>query len=113
MFERIATAKLKLLTIVASSELQDRIVECLREAGAGGYTIGLTSGGGLHGARIRGLWDTGNVRIESLVSADIAEHVLEHVVRDYAELSVIAFVQDVEAVPREHFVNPQRGPHFR
>ena len=113
MFERIATAKVKLVTIIASSELQDRIIENLREAGAGGYTIGRASGGGLHGPRVRGLWDTGNVRIESLVTTEVAERVLEHVAQAYADLSVIAFAQDVEAVPREQFLKPSRGPRLR
>ena len=113
MFERIATAKVKLVTIIASSELQDRIIEDLRQAGAGGYTIARASGGGLHGPRMRGMWDTGNVRIESLVSADVAERVLEHVAEAYADLPFIAFAVDVEAVPAEHFLKPSRGPRLR
>jgi hypothetical protein len=113
MSERIATAKVKLVTIIASSELQDRIIEDLRQAGAGGYTIGRASGGGLHGPRLRGLWDTGNVRIESLVSTEVAERVLEQVEQAYGELSLIAFVQDVEAVPREQFLKPPRAPRLR
>jgi hypothetical protein len=113
MFERIATAQVKLVTIVASSELQDRIIEELREAGAGGYTIARTSGGGLHGPRVRGMWDTGNVRIETLVSAEIAERVLERVSHAFAELPLVAFAQDVEAVPREHFLEPPPGPRLR
>ncbi len=113
MFERIATAKVKLVTIIASSELQDRIIDHLREAGAGGYTIGRASGGGLHGPRVRGLWDTGNVRIESLVTNEVAEHVLERVAQAYSDLSVIAFAQDVEAVPRAQFLKPSRGPRLR
>jgi len=113
MFERIATAKVKLVTIIASSELQDRIIEDLREAGAGGYTITRASGGGLHGPRVRGIWDTGNVRIESLVSTDVAERVFEHITQAYADLPFTAFAVDVEAVPPEHFLKPSRGPRLR
>ena len=113
MSERIATAKVKLVTIVASSELQDRIIEDLREAGAGGYTITRASGGGLHGPRVRGIWDTGNVRIESLVSTEVAERVLGHITQAYADLPFVAFAVEVEAVPREHFRHPSRGPRLR
>ncbi|HTQ41136.1 MAG TPA: hypothetical protein VMI75_00170 [Polyangiaceae bacterium] len=113
MSEGIATAKVKLVTIIASSELQDRIIEDLREAGAGGYTIALASGGGLHGPRVRGIWDTGNVRIESLVSTEVAERVLERVATGYPDLSLIAFAQEVEAVPREHFLKSARAPRLR
>jgi hypothetical protein len=112
MVERIATAKVRLVTIIASSELQDRVIEDLREAGAGGYTIGRASGGGLHGPRVRGVFDSGNVRIESVVSGEVAERVLEHLAQAYAGLSLIAFTQDVEAVPREHFLRPSRGPRL-
>ncbi len=113
MFERIATAKVKLVTIIASSELQDRIIEDLRKVGAGGYTITRASGGGLHGPRVRGIWDTGNVRIESLMSTELAERVLEHVTQAYADLPFIAFAVDVEAMPPEHFHNPPRRSRLR
>jgi hypothetical protein len=113
MVGRIETAKVKLVTIIASSELQDRLIEDLREAGAGGYTITPASGGGTHGPRARGMWDTGNVRIESLMSAEVAERVLEHVAQGYPGLSLVAFAQDVEAVPREHFLEPSVAPRLR
>jgi nitrogen regulatory protein P-II 2 len=113
MSERIETAKVKLLTIIATSELQDRLIEVLRVAGAGGYTITRASGGGLHGPRLRGLWDTGNVRIESLVSTEVAERVLEQVAQGYAGLSLVAFAQDVDAVPHEKFLEPSRAPRLR
>ncbi len=113
MSEPITTGKVKLLTIIASSELQDRIIDDLRHAGAGGYTIAHASGGGLHGPRLRGMWDTGNVRIESLMSPETAQRVLEHVARAYADLSLIAFAQDVDAARPERFLKPSRGPRLR
>jgi hypothetical protein len=103
MPDPLETAKLKLVTIIASSELQERLIDDLRKLGARGYTVSQASGGGLHGPRQRGIWDTGNVRIETLVPADIAARVLDRVVRAYEGLSLVALMHDVEAVPRAHF----------
>ncbi len=108
MPEPVKTAKVKLVTIVASSELQDRMIDDLHRLGAGGYTISRASGGGLHGPRVRGVWDTGNIRIEALVSPETAARVLERVVHAYEGFSLVAFVQDVEAVPAEHFESPRQ-----
>jgi hypothetical protein len=103
MPEPLDMAKMKLVTVIASSELQERLIDDLRKLGARGYTVSQASGGGLHGPRQRGIWDTGNVRVETLVAADIAARVMDRVVRAYEGLSLVAFMHDVEAVPRSHF----------
>jgi hypothetical protein len=108
--EPLETAKIKLVTVIASSELQERLIADLRRLGASGYTISTTaSGGGLHGPRKRGILELGNVRIETLVPAEVAAAVLEQVIHGYDDLPLIAYMQDVEAVPREHFVKPPPG----
>jgi hypothetical protein len=104
MSHPLETAKIKLVTVIATSELEERLMGDLRKAGATGYTIsGVHSGWGSHGPRHRGMFDTGNVRIELLVSADVAKKLLEVIVAHYADMSLIAFAQDVEAVPRKNF----------
>jgi hypothetical protein len=104
----LETAKVKLVTVIASSEVQDRLVADMRKLGATGYTISMVSGGGAHGPRTRGWWDSGNVRIETLVAAEVAASILQKVANSYEELSIVAFMHDVEAVPREHFL---KAPH--
>jgi hypothetical protein len=106
MSHPLETAKIKLVTVIATSELEDRLMEDLRKAGATGYTISsVSSGGGSHGPRHRGMFDTGNLRIEMLVTPDVATKLLEVVVAHYKGMSLIAFAQDVEAVPRKNFVS--------
>jgi hypothetical protein len=105
----LQTAKVKLVTIIASSELQERLVDDLRTLGARGYTISTASGGGLHGPRKRGMWDTGNVRIETLVTDDVAGRILSRVTSAYKGLSLVAFMHDVEAVPDDHFARPPQS----
>lgn len=98
-------ANVKLVTIIGASELQDRLLDDVRSAGARGYTFAQVGGGGLHGPRRRGLWEVGNVRIELLVSREVATRVLAYVDKNYQGQSVIAFQQEVEAAPYEHFTH--------
>jgi len=97
------TAKVKLVTIVADFAAEERLITTLTALGASGYTLTRADGGGLHGVRRRGVVHAGNVRIETLVPADLAYKILEHIVREYHELDLIAYAHDVEAVPPEHF----------
>lgn len=97
------TAKVKLVTIITSSELLDRLTVALRALGADGYTSVVVNGRGRHGERTRNAFDSGNVRLETLVVPAVAETILEHVATQYSGFDVVAFTHDVEAVPRAHF----------
>ncbi len=99
----LETAKAKLVTIIASSELADRLADALAWLGAAGYTTDSVSGLGLHGKRRRNVFDPGNVRLETIVSPSVAEKLLEHVATEYAGFGIVAFAHDVEAVPKAHF----------
>jgi hypothetical protein len=95
-------AKARLVTIIGSSEFADRIADTLRSLGAGGYTRADVSGHGLHGPRKINAFDSGNVRIETIVRPAVAEKILEYVAKEYGGCE-IAFAHDVDAVPRSHF----------
>jgi nitrogen regulatory protein P-II 2 len=97
------TAKVKLVTIITSSELLDRLTVALRAIGADGYTTAVVNGHGHHGVRKRNAFDSGNVRLETLVSHAVAEKILEHVATQYSGFDIVAFSHEVEAVPRAHF----------
>jgi nitrogen regulatory protein PII len=97
------TAKIRVVTIVATAELQERLERDLLALGVSGLTIGKVDGRGSHGVRRAGLFDRANVRIETLVSRPIADKILQLVVTHYAGQECLAYVHDVEAVPKEHF----------
>jgi nitrogen regulatory protein PII len=99
----VDTAKAKLVTIIASSELVDRLEEDLLEFGAAGYTTVGASGRGRHGKRKRGAFDSGNIRLETIVRPALCERILEHLQKHYAESAMVAFAQDVEALPVARF----------
>jgi len=99
----VETARARLVTIISSSEFADRLAEMLRAIGAGGYTRVEVSGRGLHGPRKISAFDSGNARIETIVRPAIAEKILEHIANEYAGYEIIAFAQDVDAVPKAQF----------
>jgi nitrogen regulatory protein PII len=97
------TAKIRVVTIVATAELQERLEKDLWALGARGLTVGKVDGRGSHGVRRAGFLDRANVRLETLVTAPIADKILDCIVKQYAGQEIVAYAHDVEAVPAGHF----------
>lgn len=103
MADSVETASVKLVTIMAPVTLGDEIANELREMGVTGYTTSQANGWGKHGTRAFGLNDEPNIRIDTLVSAELARAILARIDVRAAEHGMVAFAQDAEAVPRRHF----------
>jgi len=103
MAAHLETAKIALVTIIAAGELLEGLKQSLRGDGASGYTVSLAAGYGVHGSREMGFLDIGNVRIEILLSRDRAHELLRRLAEEYADRGLVAFLHDVEAVPKRHF----------
>ncbi len=99
------TVPLKLVTIVAEPVLEDRIVTMLRSLGATGWTVTACHGEGSR--HIRASDPPGDaVRIETIVSAAVAERALERVAQDFfAHYAVIAWVSEVSVVRGDKYVS--------
>ncbi len=98
------TVSLKLLTIIADEALRKRLVDDVKKLGAKGYTIEKAYGEGEHGGRISA-WEGENIRLELLVSAELANKILEKLARDYFEkYSIIAYLSDAEVLRGEKFL---------
>ena len=98
------TTALKLVTIVAEAVLEDRLAREIKGLGARGYTITEARGSGSRGIRASE-WEGKNVRIETLVSPEVADRLLEHLAAHYFEhFAVVAFVENVEVVRGEKYV---------
>jgi hypothetical protein len=95
------TAKVKLVTIIAGSELQERLEADLKELGIRGFSLMRVDGYGVHGPRRHGLLGSGNVRFETLVRPEMGAKLMEHLTKLYKGWGLVAFMQDVEAVPHE------------
>ena len=103
MTDSFETAKVKLVTILASFEFGEQIADELRALGVSGYTKTKADGWGLHGSRQFGIVDGANVRIDILVGAELAQKILRVMVANFADQAMVAFSHDVEAVPIHHF----------
>ena len=96
--------RLKLVTLVAEPVLEERLSSKLRELGATGFTVTDSRGQGSRGIRASDVPGQG-VRLEAVVSAQVAEAILTHV-RDhyFPSYAVIAWVADVEVVRGDKYL---------
>lgn len=98
------TVPLKLVTIIAESVIEARITTDLRKKGARGFTVTQASGKGSRGIRVSDM-EAGNVKIESIVSPEVAEAILEHLQKTYFPYyAVIAYLENVEVVRGDKYV---------
>jgi hypothetical protein len=101
---RMNTVRLKLVTIIAEAVIEERLLDDLRRLGAKGYTILAAQGEGTRGIRASD-WEARNVRIETVVSAPVAEAILECLAREYFDRwAVIGYVSDVDVVRGDKYV---------
>lgn len=93
-----ARTPVRLVTIVAEAVLQASIVALLKEVGVAGYTIVEAAGEGSRGRRT-GEIPGDNVRVETLVAPDTADHLMAAVAdRWFADYAIVAWVVDAEVV---------------
>ena len=95
---------LKLVTIVAESLLEKRLVEEVKRLGAKGYTITPARGEGSRGIRSVD-WEGQNIRLETIVSGEGALRILQRLQEEYfPHYAVIAYVENVWVVRGEKYV---------
>ncbi|WP_337845418.1 transcriptional regulator [Thermus sp.] len=96
--------RLKLVTIVAESLLEKRLVEEIRRLGAKGYTITPARGEGSRGLRSAD-WEGQNIHLETIVSEEVALKILKKLQEDYfPHYAVIAYVENVEVVRGDKYI---------
>ncbi|MFQ3633380.1 P-II family nitrogen regulator [Roseiflexus sp.] len=93
----------RLVTIIAEPVLKDRLIHEIQALGAHGYTISEVHGEGTRGIHAS-QWQGGNVKIETIVSPEVAERIVEVVADQYfPNYAVIAYVIPVQVVRSEKF----------
>ncbi|ACO46683.1 hypothetical protein DEDE109153_16075 [Deinococcus deserti] len=98
------TVILRRVTVIAEALLEERLVRDLRRFGSRGHTISDVRGQGSRGVRASE-WEGRNVQLETIVSPQVAQALLEYLAATYFEhYAVIAYVQDVEVVRGEKYV---------
>lgn len=98
------TTTLKLVTIVTERILEDRLLRKIEELGARGYTLTQAAGKGSRGVRASE-WEGPDTKIESLVSAEVADRIVNHIAETFFEhYAVIVYVQDADVVRGDKYI---------
>lgn len=99
-----ARSTVQLVTIVVEAVLEDRLVRDLAAAGASGWTITVARGAGPRGRRVGDL-EGGNVRVEVLCSAGVADAIMARLEEAYfPHYAAIAWVGPVEVARGERYL---------
>jgi nitrogen regulatory protein P-II 2 len=99
----VYTEELQLVTIVAEEVLETKLIRDLGDAGATGWTVSSAHGQGSRGLRA-GASGGGNVRIESVVSPEVADRILERLANVwFPHYAVVAWVERVQVVRGEKY----------
>lgn len=87
---------LRLVTIIAEHVLREPITADLKRLGARGYSVGEVEGEGTRGIHAQD-WQGKNVRIEAIVSPEVADRTMSHLAATYfTDYSVVAWTTNVE-----------------
>ncbi len=98
------TEGLVLVTVVAEAVVEHRLVRDVAGSGAHGWTVCDARGQGSRGVRADE-FEGANIRLETLVSADVADRFLEVLARDYfPRYAVVAWTTPAQVVRPEKYV---------
>jgi nitrogen regulatory protein P-II 2 len=94
---------MKRVIIIGDTDLESRLLNQILELGATGYTCYGVRGRGARGIRPRHA-KSGNIKIEVIATAEVAQGILEHVAKEYFEqYAMIALIDDVEVLNGDKF----------
>lgn len=103
------TVPYRLVTIVAERVVRDDLLNAIHRLGATGHTLQEVQGEGsrgLHGAT----WERPSVKIETVVTEDVADRIAQHVADHYFQHhSVILYLQDVEVLRGSKYAPQNEG----
>ena len=95
---------LTLVTIITESLFKEKIRDVLRAKGATGHTMTNAQGEGSRGTGAPD-WEGPNIKIETIVTPEIADSILEAISDGYFENhAVIAWTTEVNVLRAEKFV---------
>ena len=99
---------LTLVTIITESLFKEKIRDILRAKGATGHTLTNAQGEGSRGVRAPD-WEGPNIKIETIVTPEVADSILEAISDSYFEdHSVIAWTTEVNVIRAEKFVSSKQ-----
>lgn len=97
------TTERQLLTIIAEAVLEHRLVEDVKRLGARGYSLGHVRGEGATGRHAMSFAGP-SIRLESVVTDEVAERVFEVLADEYfPHYAVVAWVTPVRVARPERY----------
>ncbi len=94
-------SKAKVLTIITESLIEQKLVKCLKELGATGYTIEEVRGEGRRGIR-RSDWDqSGSIRLQIICDEKLADKISNFLAENYMDsYAMFIFMFDSEIITK-------------
>ncbi len=97
------TTERQLITIIAEAVLERRLLDDLIRLGAKGYSVMHATGRGTRGLHTTD-WEGPNVRIEAIVSDEVAELILDELATRYFEhYAVVVFTSAIRIARPDKF----------
>jgi nitrogen regulatory protein P-II 2 len=97
------TTERQMITVVAEAVLERKLTALMTDLGARGYSISHAHGRGTRGVHTED-WEGPNVRIESVVTAAVADRILTHLVEHYfPHYAIVAFTTEVRVARPDKF----------
>lgn len=97
------TADRQLITIVAEAVVERRIIDDVKRCGAKGYSLSHVTGEGITGKHSIDL-NGPSIRLESVVTEEVAQRILEMLARDYFDrYAVVAWLTPARVARPERF----------
>jgi nitrogen regulatory protein P-II 2 len=95
--------QMKRVTLVAEALIAVKLQDEIMRLGASGFTTTKAEGRGSRGVRAS-QWEGRNAKIETIVTAETADKILQHLAANYFEnFAVIAYCHDVQVVRGDKF----------
>jgi nitrogen regulatory protein P-II 2 len=97
------TAGRSIVTIIAEAAVEARLIEDVKRLGARGYSVGHVRGEGTTGRHLQDL-NGPSVRLETIVTAAVADAILEHLAAAYfGRFAVVAWVTPAQVLRSDRF----------
>lgn len=97
------TMPLVCVTVVAEAVLEQRLLRDVQATGGRGWTVSEARGQGTRSVRASE-WEGANVRLETLVTPDVAQRLLAVLARDYfPHFAVVAWTFEVQVIRGEKY----------
>ena len=97
------TTERHIVTVIAEAAVEARLIRDVKRLGAKGYSVGHVRGEGTTGRHLQDL-NGPSVRLETIVSADVADAILAHLAAEYfGRFAVVAWVTPARVLRSDRF----------